>query len=45
MDRARAALREAEAACTRAILLDRQGRTGEALSVWRSLFGDLFPLS
>ena len=30
--RARAALREAEAACTRAILLDRQGRTGEALS-------------
>jgi hypothetical protein len=45
MDKARAALQEAEATCTRAILLDRQGRTGEALSVWRSLFGDLFPLS
>ena len=31
MSDARTALREAEAACTRAILLDRQGRTGEAL--------------
>ena len=45
MRRARTALREAEATCTRAILLDRQGQTGEALSAWRSLFGDLFPLS
>jgi hypothetical protein len=45
MRRAQAALREAEAACTRAILLDRQGKTREALSAWRSLFGDLFPLS
>ena len=45
MERARAALQDAEATCTRAILLDRQGRTGEALSVWRSLFGNLFPLS
>jgi hypothetical protein len=42
---ARAALRDAEAACTKAILLDRQGRTGEALTVWRSLFGELFPAS
>jgi hypothetical protein len=45
MRRAQTALREAEAACTGAILLDRQGKTGEALSAWRSLFGDLFPLS
>lgn len=45
MRRAQTALREAEAARTRAILLDRQGKTGEALSAWRSLFGDLFPLS
>ena len=45
MANARTALRDAEAICTRAILLDRQGWTGEALSVWRSLFGDLFPLS
>jgi hypothetical protein len=45
MRRALTALREAEAACTRAILLDRQGKTGEALTAWRSLFGDLFPLS
>jgi hypothetical protein len=45
MNRARTALLEAEAACTRAILLDRQGRTGEALSEWRALFGSLFPAS
>jgi hypothetical protein len=45
MHRARAALREAEAACTQAILLDRQGQTGYALAAWRSLFGQLFPLS
>jgi len=44
MRHAQTALQEAEASGTRAILLDRQGRTGEALSVWRSLFGDLFPL-
>lgn len=45
MRRALTALRDAEAACTRAILLDRLGKTGEALSAWRSLFGGLFPLS
>jgi hypothetical protein len=42
MNGARAALRDAEAACTRAILLDRQGRSGEAPTTWRSLFGELF---
>lgn len=45
MDRARAALREAEAACTVAINLERSGRTGDALAAWRALFGPLFPLS
>lgn len=40
---ARAALSDAEAACTRAILLDRQGSTGAAISAWRAVFGDLFP--
>ena len=45
MSRARTALRDAEAACTQAILLDQQGQTGYALGAWRSLFGQLFPLS
>jgi hypothetical protein len=45
MNGARTALSDAEAACTTAILLDRQGRTGEAVTVWRSLFGELFPAS
>jgi hypothetical protein len=45
MNRGRTALRGAEAACTQAILLDRQGQTGLALAAWRSLFGELFPLS
>jgi len=45
MQSACAALRAAEAACTKAILLDRQGRTGDALAEWRSLFGPLFPAS
>jgi len=45
MNHARAALRAAEAACTRAILLDRQGHTREALTEWRALFGTLFPAS
>jgi Second Messenger Oligonucleotide or Dinucleotide Synthetase domain len=45
MNDARAALSAAEASCTKAILLDRQGRAGEALTAWRSLFGDLFPAS
>ncbi|SCL26510.1 hypothetical protein GA0070616_3322 [Micromonospora nigra] len=45
MDTARKALRAAEAACTAAINFDRTGRTGEALTAWRALFGPLFPLS
>jgi Second Messenger Oligonucleotide or Dinucleotide Synthetase domain len=43
MRHARAALRDAEATCTKAILLERQGRTGEAINTWRSLFGEMFP--
>ncbi|GAA4469116.1 CBASS oligonucleotide cyclase [Phytohabitans houttuyneae] len=45
MEKARAALRAAEAACTAAINLERSGRTGDALAAWRNLFGPLFPLS
>lgn len=45
MNRARKALRDAEAACTVAINLERAGRTGDALAAWRELFGPLFPLS
>ncbi|TMQ90358.1 nucleotidyltransferase [Actinomadura soli] len=39
------ALKEAEAACTKAIRLEQTGRTSEALRAWRELFGPLFPLS
>lgn len=42
---AAAALREAEAACTEAMRLERAGRTGEALDVWQRLFGPLFAKS
>jgi hypothetical protein len=45
MQAAKAALRAGEAACTTARNLDRAGRTGEALSAWRALFGPLFPAS
>lgn len=45
MARTRAAPRDAEAACTTAINLERQGRTGDTLKEWRDLFGPLFPLS
>lgn len=44
-DAARRALRDAEATATQAILLARQGKTGEALRTWRALFGPHFPLS
>lgn len=44
-DAARGALRGAEAAATRAILLARQGKNDEALRAWRDLFGPQFPLS
>ena len=39
------ALRLAESMATRAILLARQGRNGDALRQWRDLFGPHFPLS
>lgn len=39
------ALRDAESVSTQAILSARRGRNGEALRVWRSLFGPHFPLS
>lgn len=45
MTAARTALRNAEAACTEALRLDRAGRTGEALSAWQTLFGSAFAKS
>jgi len=45
MAAARAALRDAEAVCTEALRLDREGRTGEALSAWQALFGSTFAKS
>lgn len=39
------ALRQAEAACTEAMRLDRAGRTGDALDEWQRLFGPLFAKS
>lgn len=43
---ARAALESAEATAAKAIRLEREGKNGEALRVWRDeVFGDLFPLS
>lgn len=45
MQAAMHALRGAEAACTRAIRLEGQGRAGDAIRAWRSLLGDLFPAS
>jgi hypothetical protein len=44
-DAARMALQAGEAHCAEAIRHEREGRTGEALQVWRALFGSLFPLS
>lgn len=44
--KAQEALGIAEAAVTKAILLERHGKTGDALRVWRDeVFGDYFPLS
>ncbi|MBV8368701.1 MAG: nucleotidyltransferase [Candidatus Eremiobacteraeota bacterium] len=42
---ARDALRQAEIQAANAFRADQQGRTSEALSIWRSVFGDLFPKS
>jgi hypothetical protein len=42
---AEAALRQAARQCTLAIDLGRQGKNGDALKAWRTLFGPKFPLS
>ena len=43
---ARRALLEAEGLAAHAMQLERQGKKGEALRVWREqIFGDFFPLS
>ena len=39
---ARIALKQAEAACTEALVHQRNGRTGAALDTWQSLFGPAF---
>src|SRR5688572_20389836 len=44
-DSARQALLAAEREAANAIRLEREGRNGDALKAWRSLFGKLFPLS
>lgn len=44
-EQARRALLEAEAACTEALRLEREGRTGAALDAWQELFGPLFAKS
>ena len=44
-DKAKVALRAAEAAAAVAIQLEQRGKNGEALKAWRDLFGPLFPLS
>jgi hypothetical protein len=44
--RARQALLQAEQSAAKAIRLEREGKTGESLRVWRDeIFGSLFPLS
>jgi len=45
MAAARTGLREAEAACTEALRLERAGQVGNALTTWQSLFGPLFTKS
>jgi hypothetical protein len=44
-DAARQALLAAERQAANAIRLEREGKNGEALRVWRALFGKLFPLT
>lgn len=44
-DRAQQLLKEAAREATLAINLTRQGKNGEALKAWRTLFGPMFPLS
>ncbi len=43
--KARTALLAAEQQAAHAISLEREGKNGEALQAWRTLFGPLFPLS
>lgn len=45
LEQARAALRDAERQCGKAIRLEQGGRTGAALDVWQDLFGPLFAKS
>lgn len=42
---AKQALQAAEVTVTRAIQTGKQGKNGEALQIWRGLFGPLFPLT
>ena len=42
---ARQKLREAEVAATRAFRAEQQGSEGEALRIWKAIFGDFFPAS
>ncbi len=39
------ALRTAEVKAARAVYLERQGKTGEALALWREIMGKYFPVS
>jgi hypothetical protein len=39
------ALRAAEVKAARAVHLERQGNTGEALALWRDIMGKYFPTS
>lgn len=43
--KARAALRDAERLAVQAMRAEQQGRTGEALRLWRQVFGQRFPTS
>ncbi|MFC3070500.1 CBASS oligonucleotide cyclase [Phenylobacterium soli] len=42
---ARQKLREAEVAATRAFRAEQQGYEGEAVRIWKEIFGDFFPAS
>ena len=39
------ALRAAEVKAARAVHLEQQGKTGEALALWREIMGKYFPVS
>jgi hypothetical protein len=42
---AKKALRDAERLAVQAMRAEQQGRTGEALQLWRQVFGSYFPTS